>query len=164
MISLDVERIQMLSPYPVMQEGDEYLFKTDYDIVYAIQFSAEPSVSNFNAYWFELSNRSHKPSPNDSKVRGTIICIIEDFFRLNPDVLLYMCDNANDQQAMRYRLFLRWFNSYELRKKYYMLNEVIMDEGIENYISCIIPLSHPRFEEVVNYFKEVIELFKTNKP
>ncbi len=27
----------------------------------------------------------------------------------NPDILLYMCDSANNQQAQRSRLFLHWF-------------------------------------------------------
>lgn len=106
MIPLDLQRIQLFAPYPVIREGEG----------------------------------------------------------LNPDVLLYMCDNTNDQQAMRNRLFLKWFNTYEMKRKYFLLNEMILDEGVENYVSCIISLSHPRFDEVVNYFNEVISLFKANKP
>ena len=98
------------------------------------------------------------------KVRDTIICIIEEFFRQNPDILLYLCDTANGQQAMRNRLFLRWFNTYEMKQKYSIFNEMIPDEGEMNYVSLIIPLSHPQFEAIVSHFNEMIDNFKENKP
>ena len=42
----------------------------------------------------------------------SVVRIIIEFFRANPDILLYMCDNANNQQAQRNRLFLRWFMGF----------------------------------------------------
>jgi hypothetical protein len=98
---LDTQRLLLNSPYTVESVGDEYRFKTDYNILYAVSFKEEEFFSPIPAYWFDLSNRSHRASPNDPKVRETIIRIIVEFFRCNPDILLYMCDNANDQQAQR---------------------------------------------------------------
>ena len=164
MNELNLERIQLFSPYFVIKEGNEYLFKTDYGIYYAVQFSQELSANKMKAYWFGLSNRSQKPSPNDPKVRGTIICIIEEFFRLNPDVLLYMCDNANDQQAMRSRLFLRWFHSYELNQLYYIQTAMVVEEDIPTYVAMIIQRSNPNLEEFVSLFKKEVEMFQEHKP
>ena len=107
MKALDIVRLQLSSPYTIVQEGDEYLFRTDRDILYAVSFQIYDAIPGLTAYWFDLSNRSHRSSPNDAKVRETVIAIIEEFFYQNPDILLYMCDTADEQQAMRARLFLR---------------------------------------------------------
>ena len=40
---LDTERLFLSCPYPVKQDGDEYTFKTDNDIVYSIVFFLEDS-------------------------------------------------------------------------------------------------------------------------
>lgn len=116
------------------------------------------------AYWFNLANRSQKPSPNDPKIRSTVILILEEFFRINPDVLLYMCDSADDQQAMRARLFLRWFNAYGQQQDYYTRTEIVEDDNEENYIAIIVKRTHPRLQTIIDLFDEQIELFKANKP
>lgn len=163
MNALDTSRLQLTSPYTVVSEGDEYLFRTDSDILYAVSFQVYDAIPGLTAYWFDLSNRSHKASPNDVKVRETIIAIIEEFFIQNPDILLYMCDTADEQQSMRARLFLRWFNGYEQQKKYTIRTAVVVDEGIESYIALIIQRSHPQYEEIINLFDTEIATFQENK-
>lgn len=161
---LDTVKLQITSPYAVVMEGDEYLFRTDNDILYAVSFQQYDGISGITAYWFDLSNRSHLPSPNDKKVSETVICIIEEFFNQNPDILLYMCDNANDQQAQRSRLFLRWFNGAEQQKKYDIRTALLTEEGIDSYIAMIIQRSHPQYEEILHIFDTEISIFKENKP
>ena len=163
MKALDTARLQLSAPYTIVQEGEEYLFRTDTDILYAVSFQIYDAIPGLSAYWFDLSNRSHKASPNDTKVRETVIAIIEEFFYQNPDILLYMCDTADEQQAMRARLFLRWFNGYEQQKKYVIRTVVLKDEGIESYIALIIQRSHPQFEEIINLFDTEIAMFQENK-
>lgn len=163
MKALDIVRLQLSSPYTIVREGDEYLFRTDRDILYAVSFQIYDAIPGLTAYWFDLSNRSHRASPNDAKVRETVIAIIEEFFYQNPDILLYMCDTADEQQAMRARLFLRWFNGYEQQKKYAIRTAVLKDEGIESYIALIIQRSHPLFEEITNLFDTEIAMFQENK-
>jgi hypothetical protein len=161
---LDTVKLQITSPYAVVMEGDEYLFRTDNDILYAVSFQQYDGISGITAYWFDLSNRSHLPSPNDKKVRETVICIIEEFFNQNPDILLYMCDNANDQQAQRSRLFLRWFNGAEQQKKYDIRTALLTEEGIDSYIAMIIQRSHPQYEEILHIFDTEISMFQELKP
>ena len=105
MKELDPQHLFYDSPYPVKLDDGEYIFRTDHDIVYAVSFKPEPFFDPIPAYWFDLTNRSDMASPSDPKVRETVIRIIVEFFRANPDIMLYMCDSANDQQAMRNRLF-----------------------------------------------------------
>lgn len=101
---------------------------------------------------------------NDSKIRSTIIFIVEEFFRSNPDILLYMCDNADEQQAMRSRLFLRWFNAYGQQAEYYTRTEMVKDGEEENYIAIILKRSHPQFQKVIEIFDKQIAMFRANKP
>ena len=163
MKALDTVRLQLSAPYTVVQEGEEYLFRSDSDILYAVSFQAYDAIPGLSAYWFDLSNRSHKASPNDTKVRETVIAIIEEFFYQNPDILLYMCDTADEQQSMRARLFLRWFNGYEQQKKYVIRTAILKDEGIESYIALIVQRSHPQFEEIITLFDTEIAMFQENK-
>lgn len=164
MNALDTSRLQLSAPYTVVKVQDEYVFRTDNDILYAVSFQAYDAIPGLKAYWFDLSNRSHRASPNDVKVRETITCIIEEFFHQNPDILLYMCDNADDQQAMRARLFLRWFNGYEQQKKYAIRTALLTEEDIDSYIALIIQRTHPQFEEIIELFDSEIAMFKENKP
>ena len=164
MKALDLRRINALSPYKIELVRGQYLFETDFDIQYAISFDFEPMPGGMDAYWFNLSNRSQKTSPGDKKIRSTVILVIEEFFRQNPDILLYMCDSADDQQAMRSRLFLRWFNAYGQQEAYYTQTEVVIDEGEENYIAIIVKRSHPRLQDIILAFNKQIALFKANKP
>ena len=156
---LDTQRLFFNCPYPVRQDGDGYTFKTDHDIVYSVDFKEEQIFSPIPAYWFDLTNLSHKASPNDPKVRGTVIRIIVEFFKANPDIMLYMCDNANDQQEQRNRLFLRWFVGAEQSKLFYIKTAQVMDEDIANFIAIIVPRNHPYLAEIVKRFDDEIELF-----
>jgi len=163
MKALNTSRLQLAAPYTVVQEGEEYLFRTDSDILYAVSFQAYDAIPGMSAYWFDLSNRSHKASPNDYKVRETVIAIIEEFFYQNPDILLYMCDTADEQQEMRARLFLRWFNGYEQQKKYTIRTAHLTDEGIDTYLALIIQRTHPQYKEIIDLFEREIAMFQENK-
>lgn len=161
---LDQAFLSRLAPYTVVLIGDEYCFRTDFGVDYAVAFNPEPSFGGLPAYWFDLSNRSGKASPSDPKVRETVIRIIVEFFRANPDIMLYMCDNANDQQAMRNRLFLRWFTGAEQSKLFFYKSEMVVDEGMENFIAIIIPRSHPYLDDIIERFDSEINMFRANKP
>lgn len=160
---LDLDRLFYTSPYPVKRDGEEYIFRTDHDILYAVDFKEEDSFAPIPAYWFDLTNRSHKSSPNDSKVRETVIRIIVEFFRANPDILLYMCDNANNQQAQRNRLFLRWFRGAEQSKQFFIKTAVVVDEDIENFIAIVVPRRHPYLDDIIARFDSEIEMFGSMK-
>ena len=161
---LDTNRISRLAPYRVWAEDDEYRFETDHGILYAVSFDQEDMLEGIPAYWFGLANRTHKASPSDVKIRATVTCIIEEFFRANPDILLYLCDTADEQQAMRSRLFLRWFNGYAKQQNYYIRSEMVMDEGTENYVALIVQRTHPQLQMIMDAFDSIIEQFHTNKP
>ena len=110
---LNTDRINGKAPYYVSYDSDgAIVFFTDYGVEYSITFDDDTNLY-YTAYWFNLSNMNHVPSPGDKKIAQTVICIIEEFSRQNPDILLYMCSTDDNQQAQRTRLFLRWFNGAE---------------------------------------------------
>lgn len=164
MNNLDIERINEYAPYKVEEESGQYIFETDHGILYGVSFDEETMPGSLKAYWFNLANYSQKASPRDVKIRTTVILIIEEFFRSNPDILLYMCDSANNQQAQRSRLFLHWFNAYGQQAEYYTCTEMVKDGDEENYIALIVKRDHPQLQAIIDVFNKQIAMFRANKP
>ena len=164
MNALDVTRINIYAPYKIWSDGDIYRFETDNGIKYLVDFELD-SNPYYTAYWFNLANPERSKSPNDKKIPQTVICIIEEFFNKNPEIMLYMCSTANNQQAQRARLFLRWFNGYEQRQRYYIKAvEVKGDENRKEYIALIMQRSNPQLDEIVSRFDSEIAMFNELKP
>lgn len=55
---------------------------------------------------------------SDPKFKATLIAIVEEFFRQNNDVMLYVTETKDLKQASRNRLFVRWFNTYKHHELY----------------------------------------------
>ena len=82
---------------------------------------------------------------------------------MNPNILLYVCDSANDQQAMRSRLFLRWFNNYSGNESFIRKTAVINEGGEDNYVAMIVQRNNSQIDEILKYYEDEIAMF-TNKP
>lgn len=156
-----LDRLNYKSPYSVWSVGSmSYSFKTDYSVVYRIEFIEDDTIWKSGAYEFAIINENGMASPNDEKVKRTISSIIEEFFTNNPDVLIYQCETGDNRQAMRDRLFLRWFNSYERNADYVIKVEKIVAEGIENYTAIIVQKSNPKLETILSEFEEFVDFFR----
>ena len=167
METLNVTRININAPYKVWNEGSIYRFETDKGIKYLVDFELD-SNPFYTAYWFNLTNPEHTKSPGDIKIAKTVVCIIEEFFRLNPEVLLYMCSTDNGQQAQRSRLFLHWFNGYEQQKRYVIKSTEVKGVDPEGkprkeYVALIVPRVHPLLDEIIERFEEDVQMFNDNK-
>ena len=162
---LDVNYINIFSDYTVWAEGDNLYFVTDYDIKYLVCFDKE-ETPRFDAYWFSLANMNQKDSPRDAKVAQTVLCIIEEFFRTNPDIMLYMCSTVGNQQAQRARLFSFWFNKAGQQERYYFKTAEVKGEepGTKEYVAIIVPRNHPQAEEALAHFYEETSMFNAMKP
>lgn len=105
MHAFNLTRLNFHSPYKVWIDNGSYKFLTDYGVQYRIEFVENNNIwEEEKAYEFGILNENNKNSPNDSKVKATIQCIIEEFFLTNPDILLYQCETGDSRQAMRARL------------------------------------------------------------
>jgi len=97
---------------------------------------------------------------------GQTMTYIEEFFRQNPDILLYLCSTDGGQQAQRSRLFLRWFNKAEQQKHYIIRTAEIKGdgEGKEEYVAVIAQRTNPNINQVLQYFESEINMFNEQKP
>ena len=101
MQAFNLTRLNFHSPYKVWIDNGSYKFLTDYGVQYRIEFVENNNIwEDEKAYEFGILNENKKISPNDSKVKATIQCIIEEFFLTNPDILLYQCETGDSRQAM----------------------------------------------------------------
>ena len=75
MQTLDISQINILAPYPVWYEGEEILFKTDYNILYSVAFELKDDIKPWRdevtapvrAFFKELSFRLQRKSGNIAK-------------------------------------------------------------------------------------------------
>ncbi len=161
---LDLAYINRLAPYKVWTEnGRDYLVETSYDLLFRIGFMDDYSIWQSGAYQFYINNESHRPSPNDEKLKATIFRIIEAFFAANPDILLYICETGDGRQSFRSRLFVRWFNNYAGRDAYVMQTAEVQEGKNRNFAALIVQKSNPRLKEILAEFDETISIL-TDKP
>lgn len=163
MIELNLNHINLKAPYSVWKQGDQYLFKTDYLIIYSVTFDKEDMLADYSGYWFNLSNTSGQKSPNDKKISLTLAAIIEEFFISEPHVMLYLCDTANGQQAQRARLFFHWFEKFNQTNEYVIHTAIVKDEEEANYIALISKKDNPQLEKVMSIFSNEIKMFNDGK-
>ena len=169
MKKLNTDIINDHAPYNVAYDEDNAItFFTDYGVEYSVTFDDDANPY-YTAYWFNLSNMNNVTSPGDKKIAQTVICIIEEFFRQNPEILLYMCSTDDGQQAQRARLFLRWFNGAEQQKHYVIRTTEV--KGVDadgkprnEYVAFIIQRSHPNLNEIIQLFDSEIAMFNEMKP
>lgn len=113
------------------------------------------------AYEFGIFNLTNNNSPNDPKLKQTIIAIIEEFFHDNPNVLLYQCETGDNRQAMWAHLFQCWFDGYENKDRYFIRVVMIKDEDVENYDAIIVRRDNPDFDIIVSEFERFAEEMKS---
>ena len=71
MNSLDIGYINRLAPYKVWTEnGRDYLIETTHDMLFRVGFMDDYSIWPNGAYQFTINNESHRPSPNDPKLKN----------------------------------------------------------------------------------------------
>lgn len=163
MKQLDVSAINLNSPYTVWNIGEYYYFRTAHGALYKIAFIDDDTIWEKGAYQFVIVNENGVSSPNDGKLRHTIFCLIEDFFRCNPEILLYLCETGDGKQAFRNRLFIRWFREYANNGSYYFDTVQMKAEGIDNFAAIIVQKNNPNLNQIVCEFNHVVEVLK-HKP
>ena len=163
MKSLDISSINLNAPYSVWNVADYYYFQTKHGAIYKIGFMNDDTIWESGAYQFIIVNENNTPSPNDFKLRETILCIIENFFKANPEILLYLCETGDGKQTSRNRLFVRWFKEYAKKYLYYFDTVEIEADGIENFAAIIVQKATPNLNEIVRVFNHVVNTLK-DKP
>ena len=161
---MDLNKVNANAPYPVTMRTEQvYYFKTDVGMICTITFMDDYSIWQEGAYQFVINNENNIPSPLDPKLRDTIFILIDAFFAVNPEILLYICETGDGKQEFRSRLFVRWFNSYSGRDAYIMQTAEVQEDDNKNFAALIVQKSNPKLEEILNDFNETINIL-TAKP
>ncbi len=159
MVNLDLEIVNKLSPYPVKVRTEKvYYFKTDFGMLCTIMFMEDYSIWETGAYQFIINNESNTPSPLDTKLRDTVFILIEAFFNVNPEILLYICETGDGKQEFRSRLFVRWFNTYSGRDAYILETAEVKDGETNNFAALIVQKSNPKLSKILSEFDETISI------
>lgn len=159
MNTLYLENVNRQAPYRVTTDINYpylYYFYTDYGLEYEISIKANDTFVPSGAYTLDIRNKSNQPSPGDQKFRQTLMAIIEEFFRQNNDVMLYVTETKDKKQAFRNRLFVRWFNTYEYRSQYVIKTAEGKMDGQINFMAIILRKDNPRLQQVFDEFEETV--------
>ena len=164
MNSLSLESINSASPYLVTKQTEsDFLFETEYGVEYKVGFMEDTSIWDEGAYQFYIINFNGKSSPRDTKVKDTILSLIDAFFDSNPQILLYICETGDDKQAARNRLFTKWLNEPKCVERYFYKNACIISEGVDNYFAIVVQRINPELEIIAKQFEEYASLM-SEKP
>lgn len=90
------------------------------------------------------------------KLRQTLMAIIEEFFRCNNDVMLYITETEDGKQAFRDRLFVRWFNTYEKHNQFFIQTAEGKMEGQTNFIAIISRRDNPKLQLAIHEFEKTV--------
>jgi len=164
MIDFSLKHILEKSPYDITLSEAGFIFLTDNGIHYRVSFDKEDIVlGGCDTYQLILQNVEHLRPSYDPKVALTIMAIIEEFFRSNMEVLLYICDTSDGRESGRNRLFLRWFDKHAEPERYtiHTANAKVEDETV--YAAIIIENRNPRLKEIIADFDQTAALL-TDKP
>ena len=166
MNTLSVGQINMISPYQVREseEPNYFEFFTNHNVHYSVGFMEDDGLMHSEAYHLIIVNVENMKSPNDIKVKDTVLAIIEEFFNKNISSLLYICETGDGKQSFRSRLFERWFSTYDKKANYTSMTSSIVDEeGVANFATIIVRNDNPHLMDIITDFTTTVQIL-SQKP
>ena len=155
MKKISLEKINEKALYRVVQiEELPHLFyiHTDFDVDYEISIKQSTALVQSGCYTLNIRNIWGQKSPGDAKFKQTLIAIVEEFFRNNADILLYICETGDNRD----RLFVRWFNTYVHRDQFYIQSAQGKMDGKMNFMAIISRLDNARLPQAIKEFEDAV--------
>lgn len=155
---LSVDNINLNSPYWVIQLDDMlFNFKTKNGVSYDVGFYKDEYLAREGVYHFFISNTNDEFAPRDLNVFKVISLVLEEFFRQDESVMLYICDPSDHRENVRSLLYERWFNNYSKKDELTLRKADIDFDGYIVYAGMILRNDHPLYHEVLAQFDEFIK-------
>ena len=129
------------------------MFVTEKGIEYSVHFTEEFSLGGCETFQFMFSKLTKEHAPFDMRIKQTLIIIIEEFFNVNHNVLLYICDTSDKREAFRSRLFGRWFQQFAEKEEYVFRSANAQVEGEGFYAAIIVEKRNPLLPQIVEDFE-----------
>lgn len=154
---LSVERINQNSPYWVIQLDDmTFRFVTSNGVKYRVGFYDDTLFLRGKAYHFYISNEENIYAPKDVKVFRVISLVLEEFFRQDASVMLYICDPRDHREVIRAKLYKRWFNGYKMKEQLTMKDVDVCFDGYMVYAGMILRNDNPQYQEIITAFDNFV--------
>lgn len=155
---LSVDNINAKSPYWVVQLSDmQFRFITKNGIRYRVGFYADEYFLGDKAFHFFIDNEDESFAPKDVDVFKVIMLVIEEFFRQDSSVMLYICDPHDHRENVRNFLYKRWFDSYENKDKLTLQAEELNFDGYIVYTGMILRNDHPEYNQMLRDYHDFVE-------
>ena len=104
------------------------------------------------SYQFMFSKLTLDHAPFDVQIRQTLVSVIKEFFRVNHNIMLYICDTSDRREASRSRLFARWFQQFAEEEAYEFHSASATVEGEGFYAAIIVERDNPMLVSIVEDF------------
>ena len=143
-------------PYHIVQTDDlAYKFITQSGVVYAAYFiDISEAFGADHVYTFSF-DAVGKPV-NDGRVRYTIVKILSDFFQVNQNSLIVVCETCDKKENARFRLFEKWYcqtGEHDIEKI-----DAFVDHADYNFRSSLLLFKeHPRYQEIKGIYDECVK-------
>ena len=163
MKALQLERINASAPYKVeaTEQRNFFQFFTESGVHYSVGFMEDDLLLSVCSYQLMVANINKQKSPRDSKVRDTIVAIVDEFFYQNNTTLLYLCETSDNKQKMRSRLFEYWFSTYSKKAFFTLISSSVIDaDGVINFATIILRNDNPQLKAAIAEFTETVQLLR----
>lgn len=151
-------RINLNSPYEIVLSNGDFVFQTASGIRYGISFEPDTPIGECDTYQFIIKKIDDSRSSHDPNVEIAIIAIIDEFFRSNLNVLLYICDTSDHRESQRNRLFLAWFERHAEYGRFTIKTARAQVEDEEIYAAIIVENRNPKLQAITDEFESSAEM------
>lgn len=152
---ISLSAVNAKSPYKIdSDQSGSFFFVTNKQRLYHVAFIEDQLFCEHGIYQYCLETEMHTAA--DGHVYEVVVALMEEFFKSSAKGLLYVCDSTDGRQAVRRRLFNRWFNSYAEKDKYLLLQREVQYEDMLHYISLIVRKDHSETQTIITSFDYVL--------
>ena len=160
-LTFSLAELNKKSPYMLESSGSySFSFITTQGKKYEIGFIQDLMISDEGVYQFFITTEDQFKTVLDSKIRQTVLVVIEVFFKNEGVVLDYICATEDHRQASRDRLFHQWYMNSLEKDLFHLRNMSIAIDGTEYFASVIMRNDNPRFEAMTEAIDRFIEDFQ----
>ena len=160
-LTFSLAELNKKSPYMLESSGSySFSFITTQRKKYEIGFIQDLMISDEGVYQFFITTEDQFKTVLDSKIRQTVLVVIEEFFKNEGAVLDYICATEDHRQASRDRLFHQWYTNSLEKEQFHLRNMSIAIDGTEYFASVIMRNDNPRFEAMTEAIDRFIEDFQ----
>lgn len=160
-LTFSLAELNKKSPYMLESSGSySFSFITTQGKKYEIGFIQDLMISDEGVYQFFITTEDQFKTVLDSKIRQTVLVVIEEFFKNEGAVLDYICATEDHRQASRDRLFHQWYMNSLEKDLFHLRNMSIAIDGTEYFASVIMRNDNPRFEAMTEAIDRFIEDFQ----